>query len=122
MRQLPTAIYGLLDYAAYRIGMLAVTPNILRNLGVAQYGVWAVVTSVESLGSIVASGFGDALIQKVANRRCTGSRREVLRLVRGAMGIHLLLGLATAVLIGGAAPLLADRLAAGDPALREISR
>lgn len=121
MKQLPNAIYGLLDYAAYPIGMLAVAPTILRNLGVAQYGIWTVITSVVSLGSIVASGFGDALIQRVAHRRGSGSRAGVVRLVRAAMGIHLVLGLAMAALICGFAPVLADRLAAGDASLRGIS-
>ena len=72
-RQLSNSIYGVLDYAAYPIGMLLVAPFILRNLGVAQYGIWAVTTSIVNIGSIVASGFGDANTQRIASHRSSGS-------------------------------------------------
>ena len=62
---LSNAAFGLLDYAAYPVGMLLVAPIMLRNLGVAQYGVWAVATAAVNTGSIIASGFGDANIQHV---------------------------------------------------------
>ena len=68
-RQISNFVYGLLDYAAYPFGMLALAPIVLRDLGAAQYGVWAVATATVSFGSIVASGFGDANIQQVATRR-----------------------------------------------------
>jgi hypothetical protein len=43
-RQAPlaNAIYGVLDYLAYPIGMLLLAPVVLRNLGVQQYGIWTV--------------------------------------------------------------------------------
>ena len=63
-RQISNFVYGLLDYAAYPFGMLALAPLVLRHLGAAQYGVWAVATATVSFGSIVASGFGDANIQQ----------------------------------------------------------
>ena len=37
---LVNATYGVLEYAAYPIGMLLVAPIILRNMGAAQYGIW----------------------------------------------------------------------------------
>src|ERR1700739_3014977 len=46
-------------------GMVPVAPVARRNLGVAQYGVWTVATAAVSMGSIIASGFGDANIQHV---------------------------------------------------------
>ena len=69
---LSNAAYGVLDYAAYPIGMLLVAPIVLRNMGTAQYGIWAVVTAAVSMGSIIASGFGDANIQHVASQRGLG--------------------------------------------------
>lgn len=111
-QQISNTVYGLLDYAAYPIGMLAVAPLILRNLGVAQYGVWTVATSIVSLGSMVASGFGDANIQKVAIERGTSSRKRLLRVVRAAMGIHLALGIAMGLAIWIVAPTLANHITA----------
>ena len=113
-QQLSNTIYGLLDYGAYPIGMLAVAPVILRNLGVAQYGVWTVAGSVVSFGSIVASGFGDANIQKVATQRGDGCGPQLLRVVRAAMGIHVALGIGMGLVIWAMAPMLADRIAGSD--------
>jgi O-antigen/teichoic acid export membrane protein len=118
-QQLTNTIYGLLDYAAYPIGMLAVAPVILRNLGVAQYGVWTVTTAVVSFGAMVASGFGDANIQKVATNREAQSGAMLLRVVRAALGIHIVLGIGISLAIWAFAPTLANRIAAADRELRE---
>ena len=116
-RQLTNSIYGLLDYAAYPIGMLIVAPFVLRNLGVAQYGIWAVTTSIVSIGSIVASGFGDANTQKIASHRSAGSSNDLLDVVRAAMGIHLVLGIAGSFVIWSSAGFLAGRLTLHDTGL-----
>jgi exopolysaccharide biosynthesis WecB/TagA/CpsF family protein len=111
------AAYGVLDYAAYPIGMLVAAPLVLHNLGVAQYGVWTVATAAVSMGSIIASGFGDANIQHVATERSAGDERALLRAVRSTMGIHLLLGLAIGMLAWTTAPLLASRVTSTNPEL-----
>jgi O-antigen/teichoic acid export membrane protein len=118
-RQISNFVYGLLDYAAYPFGMLALAPIVLRHLGAAQYGVWAVATATVSFGSIVASGFGDANIQQVATRRGTGSQDLLLRAVRASLGIHLSLGTAMALLLWVFAPILANRLSIADAALNQ---
>ena len=107
-QQFSNAVYGVLDYAAYPVGMLAVAPCILRSLGVAQYGIWAVTSSIVSLGSIVASGFGDANTQLVATQR--GEGRSVSQVVRAAMRIHVVLGIGLGLAIFGGAEILANRL------------
>src|SRR5579872_6461958 len=96
-RQLFNSFFGLLDYAAYPIGMLAVAPIVLRKLGTAQYGIWIIAMAAVSIGSIVASGFGDANLQQVATERGRGRRDAVNRIVRSAMGIHLVLGIALSI-------------------------
>jgi O-antigen/teichoic acid export membrane protein len=111
------ASFGVLDYAAYPIGMLVVAPVVLRELGVAQYGVWTVATAAVSMGSIVASGFGDANIQHVATERSAGDERAVTRAVRSTMGIHLLLGSAIGAAAWTAAPYLASRVTSANPEL-----
>jgi O-antigen/teichoic acid export membrane protein len=116
---LSNAAYGLLDYAAYPIGMLVVAPVALHNLGVAQYGVWAVATAAVSTGGIIASGFGDANIQHVANRRGAGDNAALLRAVRSMMGINLVLGIVFAVIGWILSPLVAAHVTAADAGLRQ---
>lgn len=112
MRQVfSNSIYGLLDYAAYPLGMLAVAPFILRNLGVAQYGIWTVITSIVSIGSIAASGFGDANLQRVATQRGMSNPGSLLRVVRATMGIHIVLGVVLGSATWALAPLLASHFA-----------
>lgn len=118
-QQLSNFTYGVLDYAAYPIGMLVLAPFILRNLGVAQYGVWTVTASVVNIGSVVAAGFGDANTQRIASRISAGDQSHVAPLVRAAMGIHLVLAILTAAAIWSIAPVLAERLAMHDDALRK---
>ena len=120
-QQLSNFVYGLLDYAAYPLGMLAVAPLIMRNLGVAQYGVWTVTASIVSVGSIVASGFGDANIQRVASQRSLGTSATLLRMVRASMGIHLVFGIGIAAATWLWAPSLAGKLAHGNDALQRTS-
>lgn len=115
---LPNAMYGVLDYAAYPVGMLMVAPIMLGHLGVAQYGVWAVATAAVSTGSIIASGFGDANIQHVATQRSLGESAALLRVVRSTMGIHLLLGAAIAMLVWILAPYLAQHVGSSDASVR----
>jgi O-antigen/teichoic acid export membrane protein len=120
-RQAPlaNAIYGVLDYLAYPIGMLLLAPVVLRNLGVQQYGIWTVATAAVSAGSIIASGFGDANIQHVATQRSTGDPDAVVRTVRSTMGIHLILGAAMALIGWAVAPYVAAHVSPSLP-LRRI--
>ena len=111
---LSNAAYGVLDYVAYPIGMLVVAPVVLRHLGVAEYGVWAVATAAVSTGSVIASGFGDANIQHVATQRSAGDPAALLRAVRSTMGIHLVLGVAIAFLVWIMAPYLARHVGVSD--------
>jgi O-antigen/teichoic acid export membrane protein len=116
---LSNAAYGILDYGAYPVGMLVVAPLMLRNLGFAQYGVWAVATAAVSTGGIIASGFGDANIQHVASRRGVGDHGTLLRAVRSMMGINLALGVLFAAIGWMLSPLAAAHVAVADAGLRD---
>jgi O-antigen/teichoic acid export membrane protein len=108
--QLSNAVYGVLDYLAYPVGMLIVAPIALRNLGIAQFGVWMIATAAVSTGSIIASGFGDANIRYVSLSRGKDDSTGLLRTVRSTMGIHLVLGMAIALVCWILAPLAAARI------------
>lgn len=115
---LANAAYGILDYAAYPIGTLVVAPIALRNLGVAQYGVWMFANAALSTGSIIASGFGDANIHYVSMRRGSGDALGLLRAVRSTMGIHIALGVAMALIACMLSPFAAVHVASSDPQLQ----
>ena len=116
---LSNAAFGILDYGAYPIGMLAVAPVVLHHLGAAQYGVWAVATAAVSTGGVIASGFGDANIQHVASRRGLGEQGALEPAVRSLMGINLVLGAALATAGWMLSPLAAAHVTAAGAELRQ---
>lgn len=107
---LANAGWGVLDYIAYPMGMLMVAPIVLRRMGEAQYGVWTVAAAVVSIGSIIASGFGDANIQQVAHDRGRLNHDRPRQIVRCMITIHLLLGTGLGLLTWILAPDLAARV------------
>lgn len=110
-KHLTNAAYGVLDYASYPAGMLLVAPIVLRRLGASEYGLWMVATGVISAGGILASGFCDANIQRVAYLRGTGEFHLMPHTVRSILGITLILGCVLALAAWIAAPFAARRLA-----------
>jgi O-antigen/teichoic acid export membrane protein len=77
--------------------MLLVAPIVLHHLGIAQFGIWTVATAAVNGGGIVASGFGDANIQRVASVRGSGDRAALGDAVRCIIGINLILGVVLAL-------------------------
>jgi len=116
-RHISNAAFGVLDYVAYPLGMLAIAPLAFRALGIDKYGVWTVATAAISAGAIIASGFGDANIRIVAVHRATGDRAGLLGVVRCSMAIHLVLGAVVAAVGWILAPLAAHRVVADHPNL-----
>jgi O-antigen/teichoic acid export membrane protein len=110
-RHLTNAAFGILDYASFPMGMLLVAPIVLHRLGAPQYGLWMIATAVVSTGGIIASGFGDANIQRVARLRGAGDQAAMADAVRSILGINLALGSALALMAWIAAPFAARRIA-----------
>ena len=111
-KHLANASYGLLDYISYPLGMLLVAPVILRHLGVAEFGLWMVSTSVVSAGGIIASGIGDAGIQHIAKLNGTRQIQRTIHSVRSLFALNLMLGCAVSVVVWCAAPSAGRHLAA----------
>jgi O-antigen/teichoic acid export membrane protein len=108
---LSNAVYGVLDYASYPLGMLLVAPIVLHKLGAAEYGLWMIATAVVSAGGIIASGFCDANIQRVARLWGRGETDSVVNAVRSIMGLNLVLGFALSAGVWITAPLVARHVA-----------
>ena len=103
--------YGVLDYISYPIGMLLVAPIVVHKLGAAEYGLWMITTALISAGGIVASGFCDASIQRVAYLRGIGNVKLIPDAVRSMLGINIALGTLLATGAWFAAPLAARHVA-----------
>jgi len=110
-KHLTNAVYGVLDYASYPVGMLLVAPIVLHRLGASEYGLWMIATAVISAGGIIASGFCDANIQRVAHLRGIGKSDLIPHTVRGMLGINLVFGFMLAVAAWIAAPYAAPHIA-----------
>lgn len=108
------AAFGVVDYISYPLGMLLVAPIVLRCLGASEYGLWMIATAVVSAGGIIASGFCDANIQRVAHHRGTGAVVLMVHTVRSILGINLVLGGIVGLCVWAAAPYAASRIAASD--------
>ena len=114
------AMYGALDYAVYPIIMLAATPTLLHHLGVGTFGLWLIANAAISAGSIVSSGFGDAVIQRVAILRSGGASDLVGRVVANMLAINFVLSGVLSTLLFLSIPFLTGRITHHDPTL-EIS-
>ena len=110
-RHLTNAGYGVLDYISYPVGMLVVAPLVLHRLGAAEYGLWMVTTAVISAGGIIASGFCDASIQRVAHLRGTGELKVMPQTIQTMLGVNSALGFALCICAWIAAPFVAPHLA-----------
>jgi O-antigen/teichoic acid export membrane protein len=112
-------MYGVLDYVAQPAAMLLAAPILLHRLGVASYGVWLIASAAVGAGSIVSSGFGDAVIQRVAALRASGDVAGIRQVVANLLSINLLLSAALAILLWAAVPWVTGRVTHFDPTLRE---
>ena len=108
---LTNALYGVIDYVSYPLGMLVVAPVVLHRLGASEYGLWMIVTAIVSSGSIVAGGFSDANIQRIASLRASGQRDRMAQTVRSMLAINLAIGAAVVAIVWILAPRAAAQIA-----------
>lgn len=111
-KHLANATYGVLDYVSYPVAMLLVAPVVLRRLGAAEYGLWMLCASVVSAGGILASGFCDAAMQRIARLRGIGKIDTAADTIRALFTINLVSGFFFALLVWFAAPVASHRMAA----------
>jgi O-antigen/teichoic acid export membrane protein len=109
-RHLTNAGFGAIDYLSYPIGMLVVAPVILHRIDAAEYGLWMIVTSVISAGSIIASGFGDACIHRIAQLRGAGNYGHISHAAATMVAINVISGSVITMAVWFAAPFAASRI------------
>lgn len=108
--QWSNAIYGVLDYVAQPAGMLLAAPILLHRLGIASYGIWLVSSAAIGAGSVVSSGFGDVVIQRLASLRDQDDQQEMTAIVANVLTINIVLGGGLSVLLWLLAPLAATHI------------
>jgi O-antigen/teichoic acid export membrane protein len=82
------------------------TPFVLRGLGAAAYGVFALVSVVSSHLSNLELGFGHATIRYLARARATGDRRAEQAVLDTSLAVFLAGGVVAGALLFAAAPYL----------------
>ncbi len=112
------ALYGVLDYLAFPLGMLLSAPFLLRHLGASQYGVWLLAGATVSSGGIVSGSFGDAAIKYVGECRGRQDWQGVTRIVRNMISINLALSFALGCALWFLAPYVATHTVRADVGLR----
>jgi len=118
LSHLANSAYGVLDYVAQPAAMLLAAPILLHRLGVASYGVWLIASAAVGAGSIVSSGFGDAVIQRVATLRASGDVPRMRQVIANLLSINLFLSGALAILLWAVVPFVTGRVTHFDPSLR----
>ncbi|ADW67656.1 lipopolysaccharide biosynthesis protein [Granulicella tundricola] len=114
---LSNSMYGMLDYIAQPAAMLLAAPMLLHHLGVARYGVWLIASAAVGAGTVVSSGFGDAVIQRVATLRATDDLAGIRRVVANMLALNLALGGALALTLWAVVPFAAVRITHVEPRL-----
>ena len=112
------ALYGIADYLAQPVGMIISAPFLLKQLGLAQYGVWVLASAAVSSGSIVSAGFGDAAIKHIAVSRGRNDWHGVEMIVRNMVAINLILSGIFALALWSLAPYIARHAVTSDAELQ----
>lgn len=97
----------LSNYAGKGIELLTwvlLTPFILHHLGVLGYGLWTLVGSVVSYGSLLDLGISNAIIKYVAEHRVRGRVAEARAFLSTTLWLYTILGIAIIALAAIIAP------------------
>jgi O-antigen/teichoic acid export membrane protein len=118
---LSNAAYSILDYVAQPACMLVAAPILVHHLGLAQYGLWLIASAAVSAGSSVSSGFGDAVIQRIAALRAIDDLPGIRRVIANMLAVNLLLGTAVAVVLSLLIPTIATHITRTEPSLHNTA-
>lgn len=108
-------MFGGLRYVFVLPIPFVMTPLILRKIGVAGYGTWAVFVALNGLTSLADLGLVGTLSKFVAEYHATQDIPALSRLLNSGLGLFLLLDSIVASALWVVTPLLAERLFRGSP-------
>src|SRR3989442_3492311 len=94
-RVLRNTVSNLLGKAIALITGFLLTLFILHKIGPIQYGLWILVGSAASYGSLLDLGITGAVIKYVAEYRAKGEHEQIRRFIATALSLYTVLGLTT---------------------------
>jgi O-antigen/teichoic acid export membrane protein len=104
------AIYNVAEYIAQPLSMLAAAPFLVHKLGLSQYGVWMLVSTILGSMGTLSAGFGDAAVKYVSAYRGQNNPAGVERTIRATLTINTFLGGLFGLLVWAGAPYAVDCL------------
>ncbi len=103
-------LFGVLDYIAQPLLMLATARFFVQHLGVAQFGTWMLVLAFIGSSGTLCTGFGDAALKYVSLMRGRVDADGVREVVSASVVINFLLGVMVAIALFVCAPWAAGHL------------
>lgn len=110
------ALYCVAEYMAQPLSMLVAAPFLVHKLGLSQYGIWMLVTTILGSVGVLSTGFGDATVKYVSAYRGQNNPAGVERTIRATLTINALLGTLFGLLVWSGAPYAVDRIFKIEPA------
>jgi len=106
---------------AQPLSMIVAAPFLVHKLGLAQYGIWMLVSAILGSIGILSTGFGDATVKYVSAYRGQNNPAGVERTVRATLTINAFLGTLFGLLVWVAAPYAVDHIFKIEPAFHIAS-
>jgi O-antigen/teichoic acid export membrane protein len=104
------AFYCIAEYIAQPLSMLVAAPFLVHKLGLPQYGIWMLVSTILGSMGILSTGFGDATVKYVSAYRGQNNPAGVERTIRATLTINTLLGGLFGLVVWVAAPYAVDHI------------
>lgn len=113
------ASWAVGEQVASPLIMIALTPFLLKQLGIEQYGLWMLVMAVVGMGQLTSLGVGAATTKHVSADLAVGKLDDAVASIRAAITIVLFVGSIICSLFAIAVPLIAGVFFSkmGQPAL-----
>lgn len=93
-RSLRNFLFSGSRYVARPAVSLISTPILLSYLGVSQYGIWMIVTSILGVSAIADFGVLDSIVRYVSKHHAVGDEAAIVRTIRSAVSLCAIVGLA----------------------------
>ena len=113
---------NLLGAAIPALVMLGTVPLVVRGLGEAGYGVYALVTAIAGYFAVMDINLTAGSVKYIAQHRARGEERQVAETVSFGLASYAAIGLLGGLGIGAGAAWFVDSLFAVPAALREEAR
>src|SRR5262249_25861655 len=113
--------YSIAEYTAQPISMVVAAPYLVHKLGLDQYGIWMLVSTVLGSVGILSTGFGDATIKYVSTYRGQNNSDGITRTIRATLTINAGLGGLFGAVVWVAAPFSVEHLFRIEPAFQAAS-